>query len=243
MVTESAAIEAEAPVAEAPVAEVPVAEAPVAEVPVAEASVAEADAGVLAEVGKIEPEAALNGTAPLVAYVPSLEDTQPIPAYAAPEAEPAPVVAEEPVSQPAPEEPPAVAPMASAAAASAAATHYFIASQPVAELAQPSPVEGFAAELTEPQAEDPREVAVETSASFEPAPPAGDVDVAVAEEFAQRLAEQEAAVVATVIEAEQSPSDATEAGSETIRLSEAVSRAFDKLRPQLIAEILKEIKK
>jgi CheY-like chemotaxis protein len=206
-------------------------------------------AGVLGEVGSIEPEAALNQTTPMAAYVPWLEDTQPIPAYVAREAEPSPVAAEQPIRQPVPEEPSA-APMVEAAAAAAAgataaataATHYFIASQPVSDLG-PFPVESLAVEGAEPQPAPPGEIAAEAAASFAPGPPSGDA--AFAAELAQTLAEKQAAVLATTTAIEPAPtgSGEMEPASETTRLSEAVSRAFDRLRPQLIAEILKEIKK
>ena len=59
---------------------------PELETPFVEAAVDERPTNVLGEVGAIEPEAALSGTGPMVAYVPGIEDTQPIPAFVVPSA-------------------------------------------------------------------------------------------------------------------------------------------------------------
>jgi hypothetical protein len=74
---------------------------------------------VLDEVGGIEPDAALTGTGPIVAYVPSLDDTQPIPPYGAPTAS----VISEPERPIAAAEPEPVAELEPVAAVAAAPVH------------------------------------------------------------------------------------------------------------------------
>jgi CheY-like chemotaxis protein len=212
-----------------------------------EAPITGTHAGFLGEVGPIEAEISLNGTARMEAYVPSFEDTQPIPAFVNPVPEPQAAFSDQTATEPVPEVPAPEVEVAAAAAAGAdasvAATHFFIASQPVPALEEPS-VQGFAASLPEPEPAPTSDVSIEPAVAFTPEQPI--TDTALAEELARTLAEKEAAVLANTTALEPEPTaseEVTEPGSETMRLTDAVARAFDRLRPTLIAEILKEIKK
>ncbi len=262
------------------------------ELPLPEVSSTKFSTNVLDEVGSIEPEAALSGTGPTIAYIPSLDDTQPIPPYSEPEiaapvpsitvapepfvaaAEPEPIAEAEPVaamaaesvheepSSPPVEEPISPAHMVEAAAAAvvggsavaAEAAHFFTLphSEPVVEAFAPA-VEALQhdAALVEPD--------VESAISVEPEAPAHEPvgDAALAEELAAALDEKEAEERATAsadvaisiavdpaIAAAVEPVDGIDVhGSADNKLSEAVTRALEKLRPQIIAEILKEMMK
>lgn len=232
---------------------------------------------VLEEVGSIDAEAALSSTGPIVAYVPGLDDTQPIPAFVVPnaevqavpesvvEAEPEPLVAtleSEPVVVAEPEpvvadsepvaavaentatEPEPVSTMHVVEAAAAVAVGgaalaggaHFFSPAPAHE---ESSIGAFAPAVDEPLASsepvDHAAVAEELSAVSEKEP---EEHVAAGAEAAITSA-VEPAVTAAVIES---------AGPDAhliadAKLSEAVSHALEKLRPQLIAEIMKELSK
>jgi hypothetical protein len=211
-----------------------------------EASIHGTHARFLGEVGRIEAETSLNGTARMEAYVPSFEDTQPIPAFASTEPEPQAVLADHTAAEAISEvhaREVEVAAAAAGAEATVAATHFFIASQPVSAHEERS-VQGFAATIPETETATTSDLSIEPAVAFAPEQPIADT--ALAEELARTLAEKEAAVLAGNIAVEPEPTapeEATEPGSETMRLTDAVARAFDRLRPTLIAEILKEIKK
>jgi len=269
----------------------------------------------LEEIGPIEPEAALSGTGPRVAYVPGIEDTQPIPSFVVPEshpaepepdvvsapetepvmaavepetvvafepvtelepvisvAEPEPVVAPEPVFAVAheaekvaeetitePEAHASLTPVMEAAAAVAAggaalagAAHFFSVAEPAPVHEEAHAVEAFVPAIEEPVAEAPAEIAIEPVIPEAPFhEPMGDA--ALAEELAAALARTEAeaqataaadAAIANTIEpvaVEAAESASPEHMIADAKLSEAVSRALEKLRPQLIAEIMKEL--
>ena len=274
---------------------------PELEVPAAVFPSVEMPTSVLEEVGPIEPEAALSGTGPMVAYVPGIADTQPIPAYITPEppavdeafvapepepvqatvepesiaepepvmavAEPEPVVAPEPVLAVAheaekivaDEAPASLSPVMEAAAAVAVggaalagAAHFFSVAEPASVHEEAPAVESFVPAIEEPAAEPPAESSAEPAAPEVPfEEPMGDA--ALAEELAAALARTEAeaqataaadAAIASTIEpvvAETAEAASPEHMIADAKLSEAVSRALEKLRPQLIEEIMKEL--
>jgi CheY-like chemotaxis protein len=249
------------------------------EVPLAEPSDAKFSTNVLDEVGTMEPEAALNGSGPIVAYVPTLDDTQPIPPYVEPETpavtepevvpQPVSAVVVEPVGQEPPvpqvEEPASTAHMVEAAAAAvvggtavASAAHFFTVAEPEPLAEVPAPVEAFVPAL-ELQPEAPAEAMAEPIVPVAPeGPKAGPVgDAALAEELAAALDEKEAeerataavdaaisnAVEPAVVAAAAGVNGSEGQGIADSKLSEAISRALEKLRPHMIAEILKEMMK
>jgi hypothetical protein len=239
---------------------------------------------VLDEVGTIAPDAALSGSGPILAYVPTLDDTQPIAPYmeresavitesqaaAEPEAPAAMIV--EPMLDQIPahqmEEPIASTQgveSAAAAVVGGAAAHFFTVAEtePVAEssasvIAEPAPVEAFIPAVEEFQPEAPSEAVAESMVSVEPEAPKPEPvgDAALAEALAAALDEKEAeerataavdAAISTVVEPAVAAAIEPLAGTDVqgisdSKLSDAVSHALEKLRPQLIAEILKDLK-
>ena len=246
---------------------------------------------VLEEVGAIEPEAALTGTGPTIAYVPSIEDTQPIPPYVEPavsveqveelpEPEPAMVVPEpEPVAEPeavfavasqpveeaaaavAHEEHVSAVHLVEAAAAAVVggaalteAAHFFTVSEP-ALATEEHPLDSSMPAIEESPYDAKSELTIEPNI---PAPSEAPVqepvgDAALAEELAAALADKEAeehaaaaaqAAIASTIQpvvAEAAEAASPEHLIADAKLGEAVSRALEKLRPQLIAEIMREL--
>jgi hypothetical protein len=153
-------------------------------------------------------------------------------------------------------------------AALAGAAHFFSVAEPapvhheapagfVPESAQEEfpDLESFASAVEEPVVEAPAEVAVESVVSDAPEAPYREPmgDAALAEELAAALAEKEAEAHVTVAAdtalasaVEPAVAAAIESSSSEhmiadAKLSDAVSRALEKLRPQLIAEIMKEL--
>jgi CheY-like chemotaxis protein len=241
-----------------------------------EESVAPVPTNVLDEVGAMVSDEALSGSGPIIAYVPGMEDTQPIPAYVEPQSfqpesvdvkpvafttEPEFLIAEvqpEPVMESAPTAS-MIMEAASAAvvggSAAIGAAHFFTPAEP-AMVQQPSAAYDTFAASCEPQFEAPEEVVVESTDAVVPEAPAEELvgDAALAEELAAALADQEAQAEATAAPeaATSEPAEPVAAANESTRstdshtiadskLSAAVSRALENLRPQLIAEIVKEL--
>jgi CheY-like chemotaxis protein len=232
---------------------------------------------VLDEVGTVAPQD-LAGTAPMVAYVPGIHDTQPLSAYTdhldlapVPEAylpeepgssitlpEPAPEVQPVVAAEPSQEQelPPTAEPVIDTAAAVAAAagtyvfTHEDHASEVQPSLTESSPEEAVTVPLEEAQPEAIADVSLET----EPHSPMLVNEAEAVEEAAlaavadpqQQTAQEPEAAITSVFEPAADAVAEQVAGSRGIpdeKLSEAVARALERLRPQLISEIVKELTK
>ncbi len=195
---------------------------------------------VLDEIGTMETKSPMNGTGPVVAYVPSMDYTLPVPAYVQPE--PVPITPETPAAAEAEPEPVAEESVAVPVAL------------PVTEIAAAVTVGGMIARATELYHAERKSGgdsvfsrAVATAIEEEhPEPPAEhaqatEISVPQTEAHAeQAFAVAAAPVAGAATHAEKINEDAD---TEDEKLSAAVSRALEHLKPKIIAEILKELSK